>query len=350
MTAGSSEPVASTFNERNQHVLKLIPGTKDFLADERGNIYSPDGSKRTTYANGDGYTTASVKTDKGVWVTFGVHRLTALAFLNDSMTESRVFVNHRDGDVKNNNVANLEWVTAYENNIHVVVMNNKCVYPSVIGLFNDVPKEQYFNASVAGSAHDLTALQVWDSIKDGLCYNGWRFIFNSQKSLVLTEFKNQYLVKRDHGGRFIQQQVKMMDVNNGNIIIFPSVTEAAEHFNTTTSHIALSLEKIGIVKLFRKQYRVVYGDNDFQEVSKEAIDVARGRGRKEVIACNLSLKKLFVYGSASDFMRDNQLSKKAVSTILKKDSFRELNGWVFCYAVSKNIQRLKNLISVPAFV
>lgn len=46
MTAGSSEPVASTFNKRKKYVLKTIPGTKDFLADEFGNIYSPDGLKR----------------------------------------------------------------------------------------------------------------------------------------------------------------------------------------------------------------------------------------------------------------------------------------------------------------
>lgn len=74
MTAGSSEPVASTFNKRKKYVLKTIPGTKDFLADEFGNIYSPDGLKRNTYTNGDGYVTASVKTEDDVWITFGVHR------------------------------------------------------------------------------------------------------------------------------------------------------------------------------------------------------------------------------------------------------------------------------------
>ena len=55
-------------------MLKTIPGTKDFLADEFGNIYSPDGLKRNTYTNGDGYVTASVKTEDDVWITFGVHR------------------------------------------------------------------------------------------------------------------------------------------------------------------------------------------------------------------------------------------------------------------------------------
>lgn len=350
MTTGSSEPVASTFNKGKQDVLKIIPGTKGFLADEFGNIYNPNGSKRNTYTNGDGYVTTAVKTEDGVWTTFGVHRLVALAFLSDSITESRIFVNHRDCDVKNNNVTNLEWVTSHENNVHVVIMTNTSSYPSVIALFNNIPKEQHCNASAAGGAHDLTPLQVWDSIKDNCSYDGWRFVFNSHKNVVLKEFKNQQVFKRDQAGRFIQKQIKMLDVNNGNIIIFSSVTEAAKSFNTNTAHITTSLEKPGMVKLFRKQYRVVYGDNDFQEVSKEAVEEAQGRGRKKVVACKLGLNKLFVYASASDFIRDNKLSKKAVSTILKKDSFRELNGWVFCYSVSKNFERIKTIINVPAFV
>lgn len=331
-------------------MLKTIPGTKDFLADEFGNIYSPDGLKRNTYTNGDGYVTASVKTEDDVWITFGVHRLVALAFLSNFVTESRTFVNHRDCDVKNNHVTNLEWVTCYENNVHLVVMTNTSSYPSVIALFNGVPKERYCNTIDAGEVYGLTPLQIWDSIKDGCCYDGWQFVFNSQKSVVLKEFKNQYVVKRDKIGRFVQKQIKMMDVNNGNILVFTSVTEAAKYFNTNTSHITTSLEKQGIVKLFRKQYRVAYNDVEFQEVSKVAIEEACERGRKKVVACKLGFNKLFVYASASDFIRDNQLSKKAVSITLKKDSFRKINGWLFCYATSKNVEKIKTLISVPALV
>jgi hypothetical protein len=45
-----------------------------------------------------------------------VHRMVALAFLPNLENKSQV--NHKDGNVKNNNIKNLEWVTAQENAQH----------------------------------------------------------------------------------------------------------------------------------------------------------------------------------------------------------------------------------------
>ena len=54
----------------------------------------------------------------------GVHRLVALAFLERD--GKRQYVNHIDGDKKNNNLSNLEWVTASENMFHArAVLNRK---------------------------------------------------------------------------------------------------------------------------------------------------------------------------------------------------------------------------------
>lgn len=59
-----------------------------------------------------------------------VHRLVALAFLGEPK-ENQTEVHHIDGNRKNNQLSNLQWVTRKENDSHVKHKLNQTSFPSV---------------------------------------------------------------------------------------------------------------------------------------------------------------------------------------------------------------------------
>ena len=74
-----------------------------------GRFLKPDTSDRR------GYLRVTLCT-KGTTKRFGVHRLVAMRWIPNP--EGKRFVNHKDGNKRNNSVDNLEWVTASENEYH----------------------------------------------------------------------------------------------------------------------------------------------------------------------------------------------------------------------------------------
>lgn len=101
-----------------------------------GRVAGPRGELK--YYNVQGY-----KTVRFGKTSHRVHRLVASAFIPNP--DNKPIVNHIDGDRSNNNIDNLEWVTARENNMHGIYISPvgnrprckvKCVetgeeYPSV---------------------------------------------------------------------------------------------------------------------------------------------------------------------------------------------------------------------------
>lgn len=64
----------------------------------------------------DGYCRCCVQKLDGTYTSQPVHRLVAKAFIENPFNKEAV--NHKDGNRTNNNVSNLEWVTARENVLH----------------------------------------------------------------------------------------------------------------------------------------------------------------------------------------------------------------------------------------
>lgn len=81
-----------------------------------GNIInSKTGKHLKVNINHEGYKYVQLSTN-GKRRNYRIHRLVAETFLKNE--KKLPYVNHKDGNKLNNNIENLEWVTARENNIH----------------------------------------------------------------------------------------------------------------------------------------------------------------------------------------------------------------------------------------
>lgn len=83
---------------------------------EDGTVYGKHGKKLSPSDNGRGYLVLGLMIEGRGRVTFGVHRLVALAYLENP--EGLPEVNHKDGNKLNNHFSNLEWCTRGGNILH----------------------------------------------------------------------------------------------------------------------------------------------------------------------------------------------------------------------------------------
>ena len=110
--------------------IELSGGT--YYVSNDGHIYKKSMKEMTRYADIYGYEYISIRRN-GQRKKHLVHRLVADAFLENKKKLPQV--NHIDGNKKNNNVVNLEWVNNSENQTHSrYVLGNKTG-------FDDVPVE-----------------------------------------------------------------------------------------------------------------------------------------------------------------------------------------------------------------
>lgn len=98
--------------------MRPIPGFEEYSVTEDGEVFSHKWGKQRKlkkYTNEKGYYKVWLYKDKKRKMMF-VHRAVLLA--NKGNPENKPLVNHLDGNIRNNNLHNLEWVTEKENDEH----------------------------------------------------------------------------------------------------------------------------------------------------------------------------------------------------------------------------------------
>lgn len=100
-----------------------------------------------------GYLYVTFHNKKGESINYSVHRLVIASFLGDSGLE----VNHIDGNKKNNNINNLEYLTSKENKEHAWK----------IGLYNDETRKKLSKAILGIKRTEEIKIKMSESAKLG---------------------------------------------------------------------------------------------------------------------------------------------------------------------------------------
>lgn len=323
-----------------------IPNTKGYKASKSGVIVGPDGFPQTLYRNGDGYVTVCVLLNDGRFVTMGLHRVLALTFIPCPGDPKDYVVNHRDMDLENNSIPNLEWVTVEQNNIHAELFGEECgVRVNLIAVNGG--EESYFKSiEEASLATGFEPLEIWDSIKNELPNNGvlFKYVKKGKKPKALHSDKQWTIGVGRPKEFYLKKAIWIKDIDSGDIQNYESVTAAAKAFKVANNHVNFAICKPGKPRLFKSAY-LVSDTGEFPEISSAMVEARKASGGRLVIAYCLSEKRLHTFRSASIFVQLFGLSKKAITTALRQDKLIPKQGWVFLYGNDYNVRRLREYIA-----
>ena len=102
-------------NATNKEIFKDIKGYPGYQISNQGRLWSIKSQKYLSpFTNNSGYKMINIIAANGKRKGELIHRLVALAFIDNP--EKKPEVNHINRDKTNNSVDNLEWVSHSENN------------------------------------------------------------------------------------------------------------------------------------------------------------------------------------------------------------------------------------------
>jgi hypothetical protein len=174
-----------------QEILVPCKYSNDYDISHVGKVYSYKNSKSgyvlKPSKDNNGYLYISIYSD-GVCVHHYIHKLIAEHFIpnNDPQKDK---VNHKDLNIKNNHVSNLEWVTHKENVRHAVEMgaiNNPGREVLKYDLNTDALIETFPSAVLAGKSLGITrcTMASYCRGKNDHIYKGFKWVYKDVREKV----------------------------------------------------------------------------------------------------------------------------------------------------------------------
>lgn len=137
-------------------MIKPLFCSSEYSVDSRGYVLSKRGKPLKPTINHKGYEIICVLVDgQRIWIS--VHTAVARAFCDGYSEEKQV--NHKDGNKRNNDYSNLEWITHKENIRHSIEVlgydrlgGNNSNAKSIIGIDKNTGAIQYEFSSIIDAA------------------------------------------------------------------------------------------------------------------------------------------------------------------------------------------------------
>lgn len=145
-----------------------VPNNPGYYINRKGEVFNSFGLKLKPGKHRQGYTNFKLN-GKAKYL----HRLLAKAFIPNP-DKDKVYINHIDGDVTNNELTNLEWVTPSENAVHayetgLISSNIPIEVKDRLG-----HREVWESAETFAKAHGVSRETLQSSIRRIKGWNGFK--------------------------------------------------------------------------------------------------------------------------------------------------------------------------------
>lgn len=173
-----------------------------------------------------GYLTYNITLPNGNKKRISAHRYVAINYIDNPLNKPEV--NHKDGNKLNNNVENLEWVTAKENQQHAI--ENELRTFAHVFCFNNEKKliAEYKSIIEAAKAVGISASIIQQELQKDIKALSGGFYWSKEPKL------NKIIIYKKEGKA---KEVYQYDLNGKFIMSYPSTGIAARAIHGQHSHI-----------------------------------------------------------------------------------------------------------------